>query len=195
MSGSNTLARQGETGSILRSDLLVCDWSAMALEYGMGLEKPVLFIDVPRRIRNPNWQELGIEAIENSMREQLGEIVRPDALEERRPRSNACWPTRNVSGKKCRNCVKRLCSASATACRTARPRSPAWRINSAVSGVRVNMARWIITLLLCFGALSSAHAAEMSQSDSIDIETRSCAWVSVNRVSWKPPLPVFRLCG
>lgn len=76
------IGQQGETGSILRSDLLVCDWSAMALEYGMGLEKPVLFIDVPRRIRNPNWKELGIEAIENSMREQLGEIVRPDALEE-----------------------------------------------------------------------------------------------------------------
>ena len=76
------IGQQGETDSILRSDLLVCDWSAMALEYGMGLEKPVLFIDVARRIRNPNWKELGIEAIENTMREQLGEIVRPDALEE-----------------------------------------------------------------------------------------------------------------
>ena len=75
------IGQQGETGSILRSDLLICDWSAMALEYGLGLEKPVLFIDVPRRIRNPNWKELGIEAIENSMREQLGEVVSPDALE------------------------------------------------------------------------------------------------------------------
>ena len=76
------IGQQGETGSILRSDLLICDWSAMALEYGMGLGKPVLFIDVPRRIRNPNWKELGIEAIENSMREKLGEIVSPNALEE-----------------------------------------------------------------------------------------------------------------
>ena len=33
------------------------------------------------------------------------------------------------------------------------------------------MLRWIITLLLCIGALSSAHAADLSQSDSIDIET------------------------
>jgi YidC/Oxa1 family membrane protein insertase len=73
--------RQGETESILRSDLLICDWSAMALEYGLGLEKPVLFIDVPRRIRNPNWRELGIEAIENSMRPQLGEVLSPDDLQ------------------------------------------------------------------------------------------------------------------
>jgi YidC/Oxa1 family membrane protein insertase len=72
----------GETDSILRSDLLVSDWSAMALEYAWGLEKPVLFIDVPRRIRNPNWRELGIEPIESSIRGQVGEIVSPDALHE-----------------------------------------------------------------------------------------------------------------
>ena len=74
--------RMGETESILRSDLLVSDWSAMALEYAWGLEKPVLFIDLPRRIRNPNWQELGIEPIESAIREQVGEIVAPDALQQ-----------------------------------------------------------------------------------------------------------------
>lgn len=74
--------RMGETDSILRSDLLVSDWSAMALEYAWGLEKPVLFIDVPRRIRNPNWRELGIEPIEASIRSEVGEIVAPDALHE-----------------------------------------------------------------------------------------------------------------
>jgi hypothetical protein len=72
--------RMGETGSILRSDVLVCDWSAMALEYSMGLEKPVLFIDLPRRIRNPNWKELEIEPIEAAIRDQLGEIVSPASL-------------------------------------------------------------------------------------------------------------------
>lgn len=74
--------RMGETDSILRSDLLVSDWSAMALEYAMGLEKPVLFVDVPRRIRNPNWRELGIEPIETTIRSQVGEIVSPDALQD-----------------------------------------------------------------------------------------------------------------
>jgi YidC/Oxa1 family membrane protein insertase len=42
----------------------------------------VLFIDVPRRIRNPNWQELGIEPIESAIREQVGEIIAPDALQQ-----------------------------------------------------------------------------------------------------------------
>jgi YidC/Oxa1 family membrane protein insertase len=74
--------RMGETDSIMRSDILVSDWSAMALEYSMGLEKPVLFIDVPRRIRNPNWRELEIEPIENTIRTQVGEIVSPGSLPE-----------------------------------------------------------------------------------------------------------------
>jgi YidC/Oxa1 family membrane protein insertase len=74
--------QMGETDSILRSDILVSDWSAMALEYSMGLEKPVLFIDVPRRIRNPNWRELGIDPIETTIRTQVGEIVSPDALQD-----------------------------------------------------------------------------------------------------------------
>ena len=74
--------RMGETGSILRSEVLVSDWSAMALEYALGLEKPVLFIDVPRRIRNPNWRELGLEPVESTIRDQVGEIVSPDALDQ-----------------------------------------------------------------------------------------------------------------
>jgi YidC/Oxa1 family membrane protein insertase len=74
--------RMGETDSIMRSSLLITDWSAMALEYALGLEKPVLFIDVPRRIRNPNWRELGIEPVESSIRGQLGEIISPDSLDE-----------------------------------------------------------------------------------------------------------------
>jgi len=73
--------RMGETDSIMRSYILVSDWSAMALEYAMGLEKPVLFIDVDRRIRNPDWRELEIEPIESAIRKQVGEIVAPGALE------------------------------------------------------------------------------------------------------------------
>jgi CDP-glycerol glycerophosphotransferase (TagB/SpsB family) len=76
------IGQMGETDSIMRSDVLVSDWSAMALEYSMGLEKPVLFIDVPRRIRNPNWKELEIEPIETTIRGQLGEIVSPDSLQD-----------------------------------------------------------------------------------------------------------------
>jgi len=74
--------RMGETLSLFRSDILVSDWSAMALEYSLGLEKPVLFIDVPRRIRNPDWQDLGIEPMEAAIRNEVGAIVAPEQLQQ-----------------------------------------------------------------------------------------------------------------
>ncbi len=74
--------RMGESDSLMRSDILICDWSAMAIEYALGLEKPVLFIDLPRRIRNPDWQALGIEPREASFRELAGDIISPRQLDE-----------------------------------------------------------------------------------------------------------------
>ncbi|MSQ98740.1 MAG: hypothetical protein EXR85_05515 [Xanthomonadales bacterium] len=78
--GFHYIDRMEETESMLSSDLLISDWSAMALEYALGLEKPVLFVDVPRRIRNPDWQELEIEPIESAIRERIGAIISPDDL-------------------------------------------------------------------------------------------------------------------
>jgi len=74
--------RMGESESLFRSDILICDWSAMAIEYALGLEKPVLFIDLPRRIRNPDWRSLGIEPQEAAFRELAGDIVSPQNLDE-----------------------------------------------------------------------------------------------------------------
>jgi YidC/Oxa1 family membrane protein insertase len=70
----------GETDSLLTSDILVCDWSAMAIEYALGLEKPVLFIDLPRRIRNPHYQALGIEPFEAFIRQEVGSVLPPDQI-------------------------------------------------------------------------------------------------------------------
>ncbi|GMR15150.1 MAG: hypothetical protein BMS9Abin30_0771 [Gammaproteobacteria bacterium] len=70
----------GESNTLLRSDILICDWSAIAIEYALGLEKPVLFVDLPRRVRNPDWQELKIEPLEASFRKLAGEIVSPQNL-------------------------------------------------------------------------------------------------------------------
>ncbi len=72
--------QMGESDSLFRSHVLISDWSAMAIEYALGLEKPVLFIDLPRRIRNKKWRELEIEPIESSIRERVGSILKPEAL-------------------------------------------------------------------------------------------------------------------
>ncbi len=72
----------GDTDSLFESDLLICDWSSTSIEYGLGLEKPVLYIDVPRRVRNPKYQELGIEPMEVTIRDEIGAILEPSKLDK-----------------------------------------------------------------------------------------------------------------
>jgi hypothetical protein len=63
--------------SLLSTDLMVSDWSGVALEYAFGAGKPVLFLDVPRKVNNPRYTDLGIEPVEVRLREQLGAVVSP----------------------------------------------------------------------------------------------------------------------
>ena len=74
--------RMEESDSLLDSDLLISDWSAMAIEYALGLGKPVLFVDVPPRVRNPKYAELGLEPMEMRIRRELGAILPLDRLGE-----------------------------------------------------------------------------------------------------------------
>jgi YidC/Oxa1 family membrane protein insertase len=70
----------GDTDSLFSSDILICDWSSTSIEYAIGLEKPVLYIDVPRRIRNPNYEALGIEPLEITIRDKVGVIIKPEEI-------------------------------------------------------------------------------------------------------------------
>jgi YidC/Oxa1 family membrane protein insertase len=80
--GFRHVVRMEESASLFESDLLICDWSAMAIEYALGLGKPVLFVDVPPRIRNPNYAELGLEPMEMRIRRELGAVLPLDRVGE-----------------------------------------------------------------------------------------------------------------
>jgi len=61
--------------SMQMSNLMISDWSGVAMEYAYGFEKPVLFIDLPRKVNNPAYLELNIEPIEVSIRNEIGEVL------------------------------------------------------------------------------------------------------------------------
>ena len=63
-----------EQESLHQSDIMVSDWSGAALEYAFALNKPVIFCDIPRKVNNPNYQEIEIEPLEVSIREKIGAI-------------------------------------------------------------------------------------------------------------------------
>lgn len=67
--------------SLLRADVLISDYSGIALEYAFGTERPVLFLDVPTKVQNQRFKELDIEPLELSLRSKIGVIVSPEKLE------------------------------------------------------------------------------------------------------------------
>ena len=53
----------------------------IALEYAFSTERPVLFLDVPIKIRNQRYRELGIEPLELSLRSEIGVVVSQKEVE------------------------------------------------------------------------------------------------------------------
>ena len=61
---------------------MICDWSGAALDYAFGLLKPVIFIDVPRKVNNPEYTEIDVEPFEVFIRNEVGCVVDPSELDK-----------------------------------------------------------------------------------------------------------------
>lgn len=61
--------------SLLRSILMISDWSGAAMEYALGWGKPVIFVDVPPKVNNPHWEQIGVEPVEKGLRSRIGAVV------------------------------------------------------------------------------------------------------------------------
>ena len=66
--------------SFHQSDFMISDWSGAALEYSFGLEKPVIFLDLPKKINNPIYKEIDIIPLEVSVREDIGIVTSVDQI-------------------------------------------------------------------------------------------------------------------
>jgi hypothetical protein len=66
--------------SYAEADLMISDWSGATFEYSFGIERPVLFVDIPRKVNNPDYPVLGIEPVEVWARERIGSVVAIDEL-------------------------------------------------------------------------------------------------------------------
>ena len=67
--------------TVYQSDLLITDWSTIAMEFSFTTRKPSLFVNTPMKVMNPNYQELGMEPLDITLRDQLGRSVDPDRLD------------------------------------------------------------------------------------------------------------------
>lgn len=68
--------------SIFDSDVLITDWSGTAYEFSFVTLKPAVFIDTPPKINNPEYEKLGIEPLEFSLRSQVGIRIDPKDMDD-----------------------------------------------------------------------------------------------------------------
>lgn len=68
--------------TVYTADLLVTDWSGIAFEYAFATMKPVLFIDTPMKVMNPEYQKIDIIPFDIEARNLVGRSVSLDHLEQ-----------------------------------------------------------------------------------------------------------------
>lgn len=66
--------------TVYMADLLITDWSSIAYEYAFSTLKPVLFINTPMKIVNPDYQELDTVPIDIELRDRVGISVAQEEI-------------------------------------------------------------------------------------------------------------------
>ena len=62
--------------SVFNADILITDWSSIAFDYAFTTKRPVISIDTPMKIMNPDYKKIDIEPINIWCREVIGEVVK-----------------------------------------------------------------------------------------------------------------------
>jgi len=70
------------TQSLLDADIMISEWSGAALDYAFARLRPVLFIDTPPKVHNPEHDKLKLPYLEEEIRGQIGRILPPDRIQE-----------------------------------------------------------------------------------------------------------------
>ena len=68
--------------TISDADILITDWSDIAWEFSFSTKKPVLFIDTPMKIMNPEYDKIKTKPVNITLREIVGKVVSPEKMSE-----------------------------------------------------------------------------------------------------------------
>lgn len=65
---------------VFEADMVITDWSDIAYEYAFTTYKPVLFINTPMKVMNPEYQKIDTEPINIWMRGKIGNVLDLDDI-------------------------------------------------------------------------------------------------------------------
>lgn len=68
--------------SVYSSDMLITDWSGIALEYCFATKRPAIFVNTKIKCMNPNWEKIDCIPVEISLRDIVGVSVDKERLSE-----------------------------------------------------------------------------------------------------------------
>ena len=67
--------------TVFEADLLITDWSDIAWEFAFTTKKPVLFIDTPMKVMNPDWDKIEEAPMNRELRTVVGQLLGLDELD------------------------------------------------------------------------------------------------------------------
>ena len=67
--------------TVFNADLIITDWSGIAYEYAFTTLRPVLYINTPMKIMNPEYEKIGVVPINIFMRDSIGCSLNLDQLD------------------------------------------------------------------------------------------------------------------
>ena len=73
----------GKPSTMSQAAVLVTDWSGIAYEYAFQTKRPVLFVDTPMKVVNPEWERVGLVPTDISFRNRVGVSVAPGDIPEK----------------------------------------------------------------------------------------------------------------
>ncbi|MCR5616983.1 MAG: membrane protein insertase YidC [Clostridiales bacterium] len=74
-----------KTNPVMEADILITDWSDICWEYAFTTKRPVLFIDTPMKVMNPDYEKIDIVPKNIKLRNVIGKSVDPSKAEEVKP--------------------------------------------------------------------------------------------------------------
>lgn len=67
---------------VMEADVVITDWSDISFEFAFTTKRPVLFINTPMKIMNPEYDKIKTVPINISMRSIIGKAVEPTELDK-----------------------------------------------------------------------------------------------------------------
>ena len=70
------------TNSVFDADLIISDWSGISYEYAFTTKKPVISINTPMKVMNPEYKKIGVEPMTIWARKIIGETVEVEDVKD-----------------------------------------------------------------------------------------------------------------